>query len=482
MAWSYTQSSGERYRSDGSYYVRWWNAWSVTELAPVSPNAIRLRVELSTQGFGKNGYYTWTCTDELVCGSSRVTVRGSYEPVAGLSYTATVEVPQSWSGERLTMHIGWCSATATLTATAALPSAVSAEDGSFGRAVPITVTPAFSGVRHRLTASCAGNTELLLSAEDSATALSWTPALATYASLLPNAGSAVASLCCETFFNGISMGSETRTITLRFEPGALAPQLSPGWAAATVCNEGAAAGFSVWIQGYSRAELHFDPARVSCLYGASIAGYALRCAGVTVTQSPWRSPVLPETEAELLCTVTDTRGQSASETLHLTLCAYAPPVIQSAAFARCDAGGAETEDGTCLAVTAAAVVSALGGENSAALSLRSRALSGSFGAATALAPGVRTVLSGFSPDTSCELELTLTDGLGSSARLLRVLPTRRWAMKFRPDGGGVAFGKAAESAAALELAPGWALELHGPNGESARLDYASLVSLLGMIT
>ncbi len=179
--------------------------------------------------------------------------------------------------------------------------------------------------------------------------------------------------------------------------------------------------------------------------------------------------------------MTDTRGQTASETLSVSLCAYAPPAIQSASFVRCDPGGTGSESGTYLAVTAAGLVSPLDGANSAALALRSRTLSGSFGAAAALQSGVRSVLGGFSPDTSYELELTLTDALGSTARLLYTLPTRRWAMKFRPDGGGVAFGKAAESAAALELASGWALELHGPNGESARLDYAGLTALLGMI-
>ena len=46
-----------------------------------------------------------------------------------------------------------------------------------------------------------------------------------------------------------------------------------------------------------------------------------------------------------------------------------------------------------------------------------------------------------------------------SSSALRRLPTRRWAMKFRPDGQGVAFGKAPEQARCLELPGDWQIRL-----------------------
>ena len=45
-------------------------------------------------------------------------------------------------------------------------------------------------------------------------------------------------------------------------------------------------------------------------------------------------------------------------------------------------------------------------------------------------------------------------------------------MKFRPDGSGVAFGKAAERSRALELGPGWALVFRDTEGHEAVIDYA----------
>ena len=51
------------------------------------------------------------------------------------------------------------------------------------------------------------------------------------------------------------------------------------------------------------------------------------------------------------------------------------------------------------------------------------------------------------------------DALGTETVYSHRLPTRRWAMKFRPDGNGVAFGKAAEYGGALELPGDWDIRL-----------------------
>lgn len=491
MAWSYSMPSGKRAMRDGAHFLNWWNSWTLTELSPLTAGTIRLQFTLETSGYykgrvlddGSIGYsgYQWYCTDRLVCGDETVPLHARYEALASTNYTAVVEVPASWNGRTVRIYAGYTGPSATLDATVALPSTVTAEDGFFGQAVAVTINPAVSGVRHRLSVSCAGRTEQLLSTADATTALTWTPAVETYAPLLPSAGSASAVLTCETFYNGTSMGSATRTITVAFSPGSLAPVCAAGWASASVLNEGAAQGFTVWIQGKSKAAVSFDPTKITCRYGAAIAGCQITCDGVTDSTSPYETGVLPGTSASILCTVTDSRGQSTGETLTVTLLPYAAPVLAAAEVSRCLADGTASEDGSCLAVEAEALISPLGGENRFTLSASVRPLSGSFGAETALQSGVRTILSGYSPDTSYALRLTLTDGLGAATSFTRTLPTRRWAMKFRPDGNGAAFGKAPEQNAALELANGWALVLHDAQGNTAYLDYARLSALLGTI-
>ena len=64
-----------------------------------------------------------------------------------------------------------------------------------------------------------------------------------------------------------------------------------------------------------------------------------------------------------------------------------------------------------------------------------------------------------SPDSSYRIRLKATDRLGNSALLTVELPTQRWAMKFRPNGLGVGFGKAPEHDNCIELPAGWVIRI-----------------------
>ncbi len=349
----------------------------------------------------------------------------------------------------------------------------SASDGQFGKAIPIRISGQASGAKFTVKASCAGNTETLLN-NSAATSLSWTPAVATYAPRITDAASAAATITVETYYGSAKLYTESTSITVSWAAGTIPPTLSSGWASAAPLNEGAAAGFTVWIQRYSKARVSFTPSRVTTRYAATIRSFSVTLDGTTVTAAENRADtgVIMAASATLLCTVTDSRGQTASETIALTLNAYANPSLSSVSLFRCDASGAANEDGSCIFVKASANYSSLEGQNSYVLNVRTRRPGGAWSGETALASGTAAILSGFNPDLSCELRLSLTDGLGSAASYSQILPTRVWAMKFRPDGSGVAFGKAAERSRSLELGPGWALVLRDAEGHEAVIDYA----------
>lgn len=356
-----------------------------------------------------------------------------------------------------------------------------AEDGFFDSALPITLTGGGAGASYTVTVTLAGITETLARGS-TATDFVWTPALSVFAPLFPNSDGGEALLTAESFYAGVSIGTRSRTVRVRFAPGALPPVLREGWVTAAPQNEGAAAGFSCYIQGYSRARLRFDGSKISCPAGATPQRFTVLCAGVESSGSPCDTPVLPGTEAALLCTVTDSRGQQASETLTITLEPYARPRFGEIAVFRCDAQGTEDEGGNCLSVRAALHWSALAGENTVSLRALYRPRSGGEWSSVTLTPGVAAVIPAVSADRSYDLRLEATDGLGSGVEYEQAIPSRVWAMKFRPDGGGVAFGKAAEADAALELGNAWQLVLHDSQGQSAALDYASLRALLALIT
>lgn len=358
----------------------------------------------------------------------------------------------------------------------------SASNGNFGRAIPISISGHSSSATFVMSVTCAGNTETLLN-NSSSTSVNWTPSVATYAPLITNASSATATITVDTYYGSSKLYTRSTQITVSWAAGTIPPTVSSGWASAAPLNEGSASGLTVWIQKYSKARVTFTPSKVTLQYGATISSFKVKLGSTTYTASSNRADtgIITTTTASLVCTVTDSRGQTASQTLSITLNAYANPALSSISIFRCTSSGAANEDGAYISVKATATISSLGGQNTQTLRVQTRVPGGSWSSATAMTSGTAKVISGFSPDNSYEVRITLTDRLSNSATITQTLPTRSWAMKFRPTGNGVAFGKAAERNNALELGNGWVLVLHGSNGETVTLNYSQLVALLNLL-
>ena len=247
--------------------------------------------------------------------------------------------------------------TVTLSGSYGTAAAPAAADGFFGQSLNITLSGGSSGASYTVSAACAGHTETLQS-RGSAVLLSWTPSLAVYAPLLPNAASASATVTVETFDGSVAAGTRSVTLTLRFRAADVKPSTAAGWYSHAPYNAERGSGIARYIQGVSRAAVSFDGTKVTTQYGATVAGYRLSCRGSVVTSSPYRSPVLSE-ETTLTLSVVDSRGFNASESIQITPLPYAPPSLQGVEVFRCDANGDAAGDGRYASVTAAAVCSAL---------------------------------------------------------------------------------------------------------------------------
>lgn len=257
-----------------------------------------------------------------------------------------------------------------------------------------------------------------------------------------------------------------KNITVYADEG-MKPAVSEGFASASAYNEGAAAGFTVYIQGYSRVQITFDSSKVdiSDAVGASISGYKITSAGQTVNASPFLTPVLTG-KTDIVCTVTDTRGRSASVTLTVIPESYSLPVINQISLFRCTSGGEKSEDGTYLSARATAVFSSLGGENSASMSVQYRVPGGSWSTAAPMASDIAAVTGGtMSPDQNYEVKINISDALNSGESTLK-LPGRKWAIKCRGKGDGVAFGMAPQADKVLQIPADWTIIV----GEKTLLD------------
>ena len=162
--------------------------------------------------------------------------------------------------------------------------------------------------------------------------------------------------------------------------------------------------------------------------------------------------------AEILCTVTDSRGQEASETLQIAVQPYAEPRLTEVTVFRCDSAGNAADDGQYYSAKGKGLYSPLAGENSISLTAAHKLREAAdYGAETALENDSARVTGGLSADSSYLVRLRARDALGNSAVVTAELATQHWAMKFRPGGMGVGFGKAPEHDRCIELPAGWVI-------------------------
>ena len=264
--------------------------------------------------------------------------------------------------------------------------------------------------------------------------------------------------------SGTAIGSPATTSLTIYADADMKPVVSSGWVSLAPYNTGAVSGFTGYVQGYSRAQATFNSSKISMTnaVGASIASYSVTCQGATDNTSPYQTGVLSSTSASVVCTVTDTRGRSASQTFTLSVMAYAKPKLTGISIFRCNTNGAASEDGTKYSAKATMTYSSLNGKNTATLVCAVAAAGGSYGSSEALTSGqARISTANLNADTSYTVRITATDALGNTDVYYQVLPTRKWAMKFRPNGQGVAFGKAAEYDKTFEVAADWTTRLGG---------------------
>lgn len=343
---------------------------------------------------------------------------------------------------------------------ASCPSSVATQ----GR-LSLSVSRRSSAFYHKAVFTCGART--LYTGGPFATELAFTVPRSWF-SAFPTDSSLAVSVAVQTYSDAsctAAVGAPaTAALTVTADAG-MKPALSQGWVTLAPYNAGTPVnGVNGYVKGYSVAEAAFNAAKVTHASGAATKSFSLTCQGKTVRSSPYRTPVLTGTEVSVVCTVTDTRGRSSSETISLSVMDYARPTLSGISVYRCTAGGTAAEDGAYYSVRALVGFSSLGGWNSCSLSAAIAPSGGSYGPETALSSGSARILGAIQADASYSVRLTATDRLGNSRVYYATIPSRRWAMRFRPDGNGVAFGKAAEIDGTFEVSGAWDVKLGRPLG------------------
>ncbi len=314
----------------------------------------------------------------------------------------------------------------------------------------VSLNKAVDAFRHKLTMT-AGNKTLytseLFDASHSVTVpRSWFDSF-------PSATTISATATVTTYNGDTAVGTASAAVTITADDG-MRPQISEGWATAAPYNIGAVAGLTGYIAGYSQAEISFNAAKLTQAAGAALASVTVTCSGAVVAAAPYRTPILLGA-ADVVCTATDSRGRAATQTIRIEPMAYAPPTLSQVQILRCTAAGVEAEDGNHYSAKATAIFAALGGQNTLTLTAAHKIQGGVYGTETPLTSGETAIIGTISPDSTYQVRITATDALGNTTISVASLPTRQWALKFRPNGQGAAFGKAAEHDKALEIPADW---------------------------
>lgn len=318
----------------------------------------------------------------------------------------------------------------------------------------VSLNKAVDAFRHKLTVTAGGKTlytsELFDASYSVTVPRSWFDGF-------PSAATISATATVTTYNGDTAVGTASAAVTVTADDG-MRPQITEGWATAAPYNIGAVAGLTGYIAGYSQAAISFDAAKLTQAAGATLASVTVTCSGVTSTAAPYRTPILLGA-ADVVCTAADSRGRTATQTIRIEPMAYAPPALSQVQILRCTAAGVEAEDGNHYSAKATAIFSALGGQNALTLTAAHKIQGGVYGTETALTSGVAAIIGTISPDSTYQVRITATDALGNTTISVASLPTRQWALKFRPNGQGAAFGKAAETDKALEIPADWIFKI-----------------------
>ena len=375
---------------------------------------------------------------------------GNYTP-QGYPLYITTQVP---IGVRTT-----ATSTMALTTRPRITS-VSASGTYFGSPVTITLNRYNSAFTHTVTASCAGNTETLMTKGSTYPTLTWTPAIATYAPLITNAMSATATITCQTYNGSSLIGQSSTTLTLSLTSASVAPSVS----IATSDPTGNLTTYGKYVKGKSKVTVTLTP---TLMYGATLATVSITANGAGYTASPATTDFITSaSNTTISATIKDSRGQSVTQTSSIDIYDYTAPQINAFSVVRCQSDGTEDSTGAYIKCLYDVTVTALGNNNPKTLKFKYKKTSdqnyteqtitlssySESGASTPVAADT---------NSSYNTMLALTDNFSTAQAAQNVSTASSHVNHGAGASGGIGIGKVSEYNKTIEIAEDWTVTMGG---------------------
>lgn len=311
--------------------------------------------------------------------------------------------------------------------------------GTLGNALALSISPASSGFRHKLTYKVGNATGTILDQSSSATSVNWTPPAA-LASENTSGKSLTCTFTLTTYTSASasdSVGTATGSTTLTIPSTAdYCPAVSATFATETAVPNGT---LDILLQNKGRVKATFT---ATMKYGATIKTSTIAVDGTNNSvsgSSPLQSGILTTAGNQaILLTVTDSRGNQTILRQEVTVYAYKNPTIGAAdgekeiRAERCDEYGDFDPGGTFLRIKAKAGYTAVSGNTGVTLQYRWKPSNGSYSGWSDVADQDTGAISGvyLDPKSAYVVDLRAVDTYGySTTTIINIGTEAVWSHK-----------------------------------------------------
>ena len=335
-----------------------------------------------------------------------------------------------WSPGTTDLNTDWTACT-----TIARASSITVSGSQLGSGVSVTIDRKSESFTHKVEykfVESAWTTD----SSNATTSTSFTPPVS-LATQIPSAEVGALTVRVTTFNGSTQIGNPvTKSINLKV-PTNIVPSLS-GLTQSRIDN-GVPSSWGVYVKGKSQVKITAGGA--SGIHGSTIVGYSISGPGLSVNASSGTSEVLSSTGTlTYTCTVTDSRGRTASKSVSINVVDYTYPNISMSAE-RCTSDGTKSTNGTYLRVVITFGCASVSGKNS----IVSKSCSCNGVSNSSFASGTAFVLAAnCSIGNHYTVSASIKDALGNTATASAEITTSFRILNVNKKKTGLAIGKFSE--------------------------------------
>ena len=313
------------------------------------------------QGEKRWNPYNYSSTGWYKLGSKSITVNHNADGTK--SVTLTAEWDCGFDSSYTPRHLS-LSGTVTLTTIPRASIVSAAKTGTLGNALTISLDRKSESFTDKLYYKIGSNPVGLITS-DAGTSYSWTPPI-NLATNAPNSTTLSVTIISNTYNGDDYVGRSECQVTLSV-PESVVPTISVSISDPTGVRE----TYGGYVQLRSKIQSSIT---ASGAQGSTIKSYSIKVGNIYASNaSSGTTDYLPNSGAlKITCTVTDSRGRTASQAQNVTVLAYTKPTISAIYAARCNQDGTANRAGTYGKVTFSASITPLTEINTAAYTVQYR--------------------------------------------------------------------------------------------------------------